>query len=275
MNEEPVEPSAAPPSPAAYFGREARALRTALGMSQGEFASALHYQQSAISKVESGSLFASLKFAEALDRVAGTPGVYVRLRERLATEGHPDWFVPYLELERHATSILDFSTTVIMGILQTPEYATAVFQAGHPREGTDLIKGRVELRLARREVMDRENPPLLWVILGEAVLRTKVGGPGVMEDQLDHLLMMAESPNVTLQVLPFKDGAPAAAESFTVLTFGKRAPIGYADTPIAGQTVDAPDTVASLMATYDQLRATAASPAKSLDMIRTAKEFKP
>jgi transcriptional regulator with XRE-family HTH domain len=265
-----------PANAAAYFGKEVKALRDALGLSQEEFASELHYQQSQVSKVESGSVLASEAFAAAMDRVAGTPGVYVRLRARLSKQGHPEWFVPYVELERNAASILDYSSALIMGILQTPEYATAVFRGAHPREDADSIKARVELRLTRREVMTQEQPPLLWVVLNEACLRGKVGGAQVMRNQLEHLLVEAESPHVTLQVLPFAVGAPPAAESFTLLTFDKAPPSVYADTGIGGQTDDSPATVARLSAKYDLLRATAASPDESLAMIRTAmREFNP
>ncbi|MEN8656239.1 helix-turn-helix transcriptional regulator [Streptomyces sp. 21So2-11] len=87
---------------AAYFGEETKALREALGLSQEGFAAPMHYNQGQISRVESGTVLASEAFAVAMDRVAGTPGVYKRLRNRLSKRGIPDWFAPYVALEQKA-----------------------------------------------------------------------------------------------------------------------------------------------------------------------------
>ncbi|MGW5689428.1 DUF5753 domain-containing protein [Streptomyces asiaticus] len=106
----------------------------------------------------------------------------------------------------------------------------------------------------------------------EACLRTAVGGPEAMAAQLAHLLKEAESPHLTLQVLPFAVGASPAAESFTVLTFDEGPNVAYADTAIAGQLIDSPEAVANATATYDRLRAAALHPERSLSMIRSAME---
>ncbi|MGW2177070.1 helix-turn-helix domain-containing protein [Streptomyces sp. NPDC001732] len=88
-----------PANGAVYFGEETKALREALELSQEQFADKLHYRQAQVSKVENGTVLASEAFADAMDRVAGTPGVYVRLRAKLSKQGHPEWFVPYITLE--------------------------------------------------------------------------------------------------------------------------------------------------------------------------------
>ncbi|MFE1176841.1 helix-turn-helix domain-containing protein [Streptomyces sp. NPDC058773] len=262
-----------PANGAAYFGQEAKALREALGLSQAQFAVQLHYQQAQVSKVESGTVLASEAFAEAMDRVAGTPGVYRRLRNKLAKQGHPDWFVPYITLEESASGVTDYSCTFLMGLLQTPEYAAAVMRASFPRESEDQIKERVELRMRRQAVMERDDPPLLWVIVHEAVLRTVVGGPSVMVGQLDHLTVLMQSPHVALQVLPYKAGAAPSHLPFTLLALDDRPRAVYTETPTHGGQVDeTPGVVASAVNMFDRLRMAALSEEESLVLIRKIME---
>lgn len=261
-----------PSSGAAFLGAEVRTWRTHRELSQRELGLKANYGQQYVAKVEAGERLASPEFADACDRVFGTPGMFARLRKRASQHGYPDWFVPYVQLERQATGISNYSAALVMGMLQTAEYAREVFQAVHPRKSTSKIDGLVDGRLRRREVMEKDTPPLLWCVLNEACLRTAVGGPGVMAAQLAHLMEEAESPHITLQVLPFAVGAPAASESYTLLTFDEGPNVAYVDTAMAGQLIDSPEAVANATATYDWLRAAALHPEQSLSMIRSAME---
>lgn len=257
---------------AGLFGAEVRAWRTQTGLSQRELGEKANYGQQYVAKVEAGERLASREFAVSCDRAFGTPGTFSRLRERASQQGYPAWFVPYVELERQATGILNYSATLVMGLLQIPEYARAVFHATNPREDAETIETKVTRRLGRREVMHRSAPPLLWCVLSETCLRTTVGGAEVMRKQLDHLLSEARSPHIVLQVLPFEAGAPPAAETFTVLAFEEGQDVVYADTPVSGQLVDSAGTVAEMVATYDRLRAAALHPEESCAVIRRVLE---
>ncbi|KUL61902.1 DNA-binding protein [Streptomyces violaceusniger] len=261
-----------PSSGAAFLGAEVRTWRMRAELSQRELGLKANYGQQYVAKVEAGERLASPEFADACDRVFGTPGMFARLRKRASHHGYPDWFVPYVQLERQAVSILDYSATLIMGMLQTPEYGRAVFRSAHPRDTADQIDARVARRLQRREVMERDAPPLLWCVVSEACLRTEVGGREVTRAQLAHLLTEAESPHVTLQVLPFSAGAPPVPGSFTLLTFDDGPSIVYADTAMAGQTIDSPIEVKLATARYDRIRASALSPDDSLAVIRRLME---
>lgn len=271
MSEE-ADQAREPANGAAYFGEEVKALREALGLSQEKFADRLHYQQAQVSKVENGAVLASEAFAEAMDRVAGTPGTYTRLRAKLSKQGHPEWFIPYVELEKTAAKVEDYSNAFVMGALQTEQYAAAVYRAAHPRETDAQIKYRVELRLRRHEVLEREAPPLLWVILHESVLRAVVGSSAVMVGQLEHLLTMAASPHVSLQVLPFTAGAPASGLPFTLLTQADGTTVLYSETAGQGHVNDSTTAVREWTATYERLRASAESETRSLRLIRSIME---
>ncbi|GHC41339.1 DUF5753 domain-containing protein [Streptomyces cinnamoneus] len=231
------------------------------------------YGQQYVAKVEAGERLASPEFAKACDGVFGTPGTFARLRQRVAQRGYPEWFVPYVRLEERATVVLDYSTNLIMGMLQTADYAHAVFRAAHPRDDLEVTAERVERRLKRRHVMERESPPLLWVVLDESCLRRMVGSEEVMCEQLAHLLDAGQSPHVTLQVLPFGSRAPASHLDFNVMSFGGEEPdVLYVEDPVSGQVIDSPGTVADANATYDRLRADALSPKASLVLIRKVME---
>ncbi|WP_241989729.1 MULTISPECIES: helix-turn-helix domain-containing protein [unclassified Streptomyces] len=269
---EPVDQDCEPANGAAFFGEEVRALREALSLSQTGLADRLHYQQAQVSKVENGVMLASEAFAQAMDRVAGTPGTYKRLRAKLSKLGHPEWFIPYIQLEKTAAKVEDYSNAFIMGALQTPEYAEAVYRAGHPRETDAQIKHRVEIRLRRQEILERENPPLLWVILHESALRTVVGSSTVMAGQLAHLIEMAAEPHISLQVLPFTAGAPASGLPFTMLTQADGATVLYSETTGQGRVNDSTAAVQEWTATYEQLRASAESEARSLRLIHSIME---
>jgi hypothetical protein len=120
--------------------------------------------------------------------------------------------------------------------------------------------------------MERDEPPLLWVVLNESCLRCMVGGREAMRGQFAYLLAQAESPHVTLQVLPFDVGAPTYHKSFTLLNFAEDPSALYADAMGGGRVVDSPTVVAEADMTYDRLRADALPPEASLALIRKAME---
>ncbi|MDB1086335.1 helix-turn-helix transcriptional regulator [Streptomyces sp. ACA25] len=261
-----------PADGAAYFGSEVRHAREHLGMTQGELGERTQYSASAVGLFESGEQLATAEFAAGCDQVFATSGFFSRLRGRVSRRGHPDWFVPYLWLEAQAVSIQNYSAGLIMGALQTPAYAQAVLRAALPRAEEELIKEKVQARMQRREVLKKRDPPLLWAILDESCLRRPVGGPLVMREQLGHLMREAESPHVTLQVLPFGSGAPASHTSFGLLTFADEPGILYEESLSGGRVIDSSAKVAEATATYERLRADALSPDDSLAFIRLAME---
>ncbi|MBB5119609.1 DNA-binding protein [Streptomyces eurocidicus] len=261
-----------PELPAKEFGKEIKCAREAAGWSQQGLAAKLLCGQPYVSKVETGQQLASPQFAEQCDRVFGTPGTYARMRQRAADAGNPVWFIPYLELEREALRICDYSNAFVMGILQTPEYAEAVYRSARPQDSAVAIKKAVEDRMRRRDVLDGPNPPQLWVILHESVLWSGVGGRGAMREQLRHLLAASELPPVTLQVLPFSAEAPSRGVPFIVLTRQDGTDVLYEETYQRGQVDDAAEAVAEARGAYERLRADALAPTDSLTLIRYAME---
>ena len=153
-----------------------------------------------------------------LVRQSNTPDWWTKYSDIL-----PDWFEIYLGFESAASTIRSFEIQFVPGLFQTEDYARAVTRLGRKTAPADEIEDRVRLRLRRQALHARQQPPRIWTVMDEAVLRRPVGGAAVMRGQLKHLLEMAKMPHVTLQVVPFSRGGHAAESgSFTVLRFEER-----------------------------------------------------
>jgi transcriptional regulator with XRE-family HTH domain len=106
-------------------------------------------------------------------------------------------------LEQDSSAIRIFQPFGIPGILQTEDYARAVKNSLRLDPDLDVDKA-VAFRMARKEVLTRPVPARLDVVIGEAALRQRMGGVGVLRDQLRHLLETSQTANVTIRVLPYE-----------------------------------------------------------------------
>ncbi len=150
-----------------------------------------------------------------LARDAARPGWWQQYGEVV-----PGWFEFYVGLEAAASRIRTYEVQFVPGLLQTPEYARAVMRGGRATAPDDEITRRVSLRLKRQQILSRPDGPKLWAVVDETALRRRLGGPGVMEAQLDHLIELASEPNIALYVVPLQSGYHAAAAgSFSILRF--------------------------------------------------------
>ncbi|KUN02062.1 hypothetical protein AQI95_28695 [Streptomyces yokosukanensis] len=116
-----------------------------------------------------------------------------------------------LPIENEAPSIWQFTTGVVPGLLQTKQYAEAIKATPGNSLEPEAITEFLDMRMQRQKILTRDSPPAYHVVLDESVLCRKVGGPDVMADQLDLLLDRRQERNVTIQVLPFDQGAYSAA----------------------------------------------------------------
>ncbi|WEB42721.1 helix-turn-helix transcriptional regulator [Streptomyces yunnanensis] len=265
-------------NPLQRFGRDIKQVRLARKLTQKHLAKATGYTDGYVSKVESGTLLPrpSQRFAEGCDNAFGTGELFAGLLRRIDEGDHPSWFVPYLNLERKASRILNYETNLVAGMVQTDDYARAVFRASNPLATAEGIEDKVAARLRRREMFEQKAPPRLWVILHEACMRTVVGGAEVMAGQLDHLLKVAASPHVEIQVMPFSAGIPATSTMpFTVLRFMHAPTVLYTETRVGGRMHESEQMVGAALDDYDLLRAHALSPDESLPLIKTLlKEYR-
>jgi transcriptional regulator with XRE-family HTH domain len=215
------------------LGAQLRRLREAAGISAEKAGYEIRASRSKISRMETGRVGFKLRDIQDLLTLYGVqdekqqakvialagrsrePEWWTRYNDIL-----PDWFETYLGLESAARAIRSFETQFVPGLLQTEDYARAVTRLGHQTAQEPEIERRVGLRLKRQDLLARAQPPRIWAVMDEAVLRRPIGGAAVMRAQLSRLAGAAELPGVRLQVVPFARGGHAAASgSFSILRF--------------------------------------------------------
>ncbi|WP_405655554.1 helix-turn-helix domain-containing protein [Streptomyces sp. RK9] len=204
------------------LGAELRALRGQAGLTSGEAAARVGWHQSKVSRIETGR--SGVRASDVRLLLEAYEVDDPQLRELLVVlaggedeNGRPHWWHAYrgllppayrdfISLESQACRVRTLETTVVPGLLQTPDYARAVTRAALGGLPEEQVRALVQVRLARQDVLRSEPPLRLSVILDEAVLRRQIGGPEVLAGQLRRLLEAARLPQVRIQVLPFVSG---------------------------------------------------------------------
>jgi DNA-binding XRE family transcriptional regulator len=266
--------------PAAFLGAELRRARLAAGIdSQELLARELGVDRTVITKAETGERPPSTLVATALDtRFPHLDGLFSRLAvlARKVT-GIPGWFLKWVvDGEDKAVVLRWWEPLLIPGLLQTPEYARALFRAWEIADSDDGLEEHVTGRIARQAILDRTGPPKLSVVIDETVLYRCVGGPKVMHDQLVKLAEMGERPGISVQVIPADAGAHIGLlGAFAIADIGDgSAGIVYMESPDEGQTTKDPATVAKLVLVFDTLRSEALSRGASRDRVMKVAEEK-
>jgi transcriptional regulator with XRE-family HTH domain len=217
------------------LGSQLRRLREQQGITCEEAGEAIRASHSKISRMELGRVrFRRRDVADLLSLYGVTDEDELQpmlsLADRATAPGWwhsysdilPNWFEVYIGLEEAASRIRAYEVQFVPGLLQTEDYARAVTLLGHPTAPGHEVERRVGLRMRRQSLLEAEEPPHLWAVVDEAVLRRPLGGTQVMRGQLKHLLEMTELPNITLQMVPFKLGGHAAAGGpFSILRFAE------------------------------------------------------
>ena len=142
------------------------------------------------------------------------------------------------------------------------------FSAGKPRDSSATIDRAVGARLERQVILARENPPMLWHVLHEGVLRHVVGSPATMRAQLDKLAELARDPSMVIHVLPFTAGDhPETDGPILVYDFEASPSVAYTECNGGGRIVESADEVGDLMMIVYMIRAAALPPRESVGLI--------
>jgi len=191
-------------NPAAFLGDELRRARLAAGFaSQDALAARLGFDRSVITKVENGDRPPSVDVLSAWCAATNLDPEHFRRLAVLARRAAgvvPTWFEGWLEAEREAHTLRWWSPLLIPGLLQTADYARAIFMTEEDDE--EQASRRADARLERRAILDQLDPPHLIVVLDEMVLHRPIGSPVIMADQLEYLVSVGGRKNVSIHVLP-------------------------------------------------------------------------
>ena len=268
---------------------ELRRLRERAGFTGDEVADRLGWSASKISRIELHRT--GIKPADLL-RLLDLYGVADVHREgllALASESRgtgrleavaatfPGEHAAFLYAEAEAESVWAWDPQVVPGLLQTADYARAVMLCWHQMFSAPPgeIDRRVEARLVRQRVLDREPPLTLAVVIDESVLYRRLGNAAVMRDQLAHITEGARRPNVTVQVMPLDSDQLITTGAFTYMQFPQVHDVPLHDIVMAehltgSDYVEAEEDTYRYQTAFTALRSRALSPAKSLQMIREA-----
>jgi hypothetical protein len=91
----------------------------------------------------------------------------------------------------------------IPGLIQVGAYAHALIRVSRAMDSDSAIDRLVSARIERQAILGRENPPMIWYVIDEGVLRHVIGDQTVMGAQLDRVIEAAGTPGIVIQVLPF------------------------------------------------------------------------
>ncbi|MFD8608355.1 helix-turn-helix domain-containing protein [Streptomyces sp. NPDC059631] len=256
-------------SPLDYYGFELRRLREAANLTQRQLGEVVNYTGSLVGQVETARKLPTAEFSERVDAALGTGGLLSRLVELVMRSQLPAWFRQTAELEARAVEICTFQTHMVHGLLQTGPYVRAVLGV---LDDTNL-DDRSAVRLARQRILEKEKPPIFWMILSEAALHQEIGGRETMREQLEHLWSLESNPRINVQILSYSAGAHAGMTgSFTVFRFSSDPTIVYTEGYGSGHPTANPETVENCSLRYDHLQAAALSLKDSAELIRRVME---
>ncbi|MEU2711304.1 helix-turn-helix transcriptional regulator [Streptomyces sp. NPDC007205] len=263
------------------LGRQLEDLRTRAGLGYAQAGAAIGVSHSTIRRMEAAKV-ARLRLAD-VEKLLQVYGVtdqdeidtFLQSVREANKRGWwhtyrdvmPDWFAAYLSLEQAALQIRAYENQFVHGLLQTEDYARALLAADHPHASAEATERRVALRMRRQELLAREAPPRVWVLMDETVLRWPVGGPQVMRAQIDHLVEVNRLPHVTLQLMPFANGPHPALRAGAYHLFRFRArelpDIVYLNGLVGAVYLDKADDVVVYREALDRLGAQAAPARKT------------
>ncbi|MFC8658633.1 DUF5753 domain-containing protein [Streptomyces parvus] len=278
VNRKEVNPDG---GPEAAYGARLRREREARGWKQDDLGGRIGYTGRHVSGVELCHKSPTRKFSIAVDvamNFTGTADSFERewrkIKHGVLLQGFPE----YVALEGRAAEIRMFEVGVIPGLLQTREYAQALDNAAVARGviTPEQAEQRMTLLMERQGSLLRTAPPTLIAVLDESCIRRPVGGPAVMEAQLQHLVDFAAQPHTMLQIAPFSIGEHRPFNrAVNLLTLQDRSVVSYVESETQGHLDRELSSVIPVVRAYHQLQAVSLSQTETVDMIHEHRKGTP
>lgn len=267
------------------LGRKLADLRKKAGLTQAQAVEHLGTLQASLARYERGDRTprrTTMQQLFDLYGVAPEEREEVMVLYRLAEQ--PSWWYPYrdllrpeyaalLDLEVDATEIRTYQV-VVPGLFQTPDYARQILLYGPQEIDDEEVERRLELRIARRQILSGEGSPRLLALMDEGALRRVVGDERVMREQIQHLIDSSASARVSIQIVPFSAGAhPAVVGGLTLLDCDDRRVV-YVDTTVGELFLEKPTEVTTAARVFENLLGFALSVKESRELMeKYAEEY--
>ncbi|MFD7701317.1 helix-turn-helix domain-containing protein [Streptomyces caelestis] len=267
-----VEPYGADEESAAVLrtvGRVIKMCRERAGLTQAALGTHIGYSEEQVSSVERGRRAPMEEFLDAADRVLGADGLIGGLKKDVEKARFPKKVRDLAKLEAEAVEICAYDNSVVNGLLQTEEYARAVFESRRPAFSSEQMDELVIARLARQEIIEsRQMSTAFSFVHDEAALRRPVGGRMVLRRQLERLLEVGRMRNIEIQVLPLDSEDNCGLDGpFHLLRLKDGATVGHSDIQLVSRLTSDRREIQVLELRYGIIRAQALTPRKSLTYI--------
>lgn len=274
MSEQP-----SPPFRRRRQGKVLRDLRESARMSPQDVCAALEFSPARLSRLENGQTAPDIVLVKSLLDTYGIPvndwEPYLEMAREAKKKGwwqaHGLPAMGYVALEAAANSVRDFALAHVPGLMQTRDYTRAVLAEMPMSRTAQEFENQVTVRAIRqRRLTSDEDPLSLTAVVDESALTRPVGGRDVMRTQLEHMLLLAELPTVSLRVIPTSNGAHVGMNSaFTILGFpdADDPDIAYLGHVAGSLQLEKPEQVRTARLVFEQLRAQALSSEDSVIML--------
>lgn len=252
----------------AAVGRQIRLWRESAGLRAKDLGDAIGYGENQVYKVEGGKRIPKPDFLDRADQVLGAGGKIAAMKNDLKEARYPKKVRGLANLERASVEMGAYTTDVVHGLLQTEEYARALYRARRPAYTEEEVDRLVAARMARQSVFDRCPAPLVTFVQEEATLRRPIGGRMVLRRQLERLLEIGALRHVEIQVMPTDSEEHAGhAGAHRVLKLNDGTAVGHNEVQLTSRLITDPKEVQILEMRYGLIRAQALTPRLSRTFI--------
>ncbi|QDY78374.1 helix-turn-helix domain-containing protein [Streptomyces qinzhouensis] len=237
-------------------GKQVALFRKAAGLTQEQLAEHLGISLETVASIEQGRRALKLDYAERLDELLDTKGaLVVAVQNMPEIDMIPAWAEQYMDMEQEALTLSYYENQLVPGLIQTPDYARAIFRCRVPAYSTDEIDRLVMKRMERQGILHRDSPTTISFIFSEAALRDRLGGDEVYTACLTHLRTCADLPGINIQILPLGTKGHAGLNTpYILVETPDYQDLAYVETHRGNQQVCNPDEVSILKQKYAMLR---------------------
>ncbi|AXE81287.1 helix-turn-helix domain-containing protein [Streptomyces atratus] len=250
------------------FGRQLKLLRMRAGLDRVEFGKRVGYAAQSVASFEQGRRIPQPAFIDKADAVLEAGGLLLALKEEVARAQYPAFFRDMARLEAEAVTLHVYATLAVPGLLQTKDYARAVFTMRRPLLDEETIEQRVEARMARQSIFARRPMPTLSFVIEESVLRRPIGGWAVLQGQLEQIILHGQRRNVEVQLMPTDRMEHCGlAGPFTLIEKHDGRRMAYVEVQRDSRLHTDWAVVRDVEEQYGIIRAQAMTPRESLDVV--------
>ncbi|MGI5471906.1 helix-turn-helix domain-containing protein [Streptomyces sp. CA-132043] len=254
-------------------GRVIKSCRERAGLRQAELGAAIGYSEEQVSAVERGRRVPKPEFLDAADGALTADGLISGLKKDVEAARYPKKVRDLAKLEAESVELAWYGNHNMHGLLQTEEYARALYAMRRPAYSEDEVGRHVAARIARQQLFERVPPPMFSFVQEEVTLRRPIGGRMVMRRQLERLLEIGQLRHVEMQVMPTDredHAAMGGGIELLKLTGGKT--LGHVEVHLNNYLLSDPQHVQILELRYGIIRAQALTPRESLAFIEKVRD---